>query len=199
MEETPIFRMAQSRRRSSSPRLPKCSRRAGRKSSVPRSRGRHLHAVPHANLSSLGAPRPSSRVVATGFSNQSIADADDRRLRIRRVHRDLCVNADKFSRKRVIIISSCCLIAFALFCSCLIRRSSVAQLRHQPAVPVSASPDGYRVRSDRRLPAGTVRRERALPGSGIGKPGCHRAAFVPTIATWLSHHWGVHSWACTSV
>ena len=70
MEETPIFRMAQSRRRSSSPRLPKCSRRAGRKSSGPRSRwpsptrcSTRWQPGP-----SLGAPRPSSRVVATRAS-----------------------------------------------------------------------------------------------------------------------------------
>lgn len=33
------------------------------------------------------------------------------------------------------------------------------------------------------------------PGSGIGYnlAAIVGAAFVPTIATWLSHHWGVHS------
>lgn len=63
-----------------------------------------------------------------------------------------CVNADKFGRKRVIIISSCCLIAFALLFPFLLDPAVVrsAQLRHQPAVPVHRlRSDGYRVRSDR--------------------------------------------------
>ena len=55
--------------------------------------------------------------------------------------------------------------------------------------------DGHRIRSDRRVPAGAVRRQRALFRSGIGYnlAAIVGAAFVPTIATWLSHHWGVHS------
>ena len=75
-----------------------------------------------------------------------------------------CVNADKFGRKRVIVISSCCLVAFAFG-------------------PIGAFlPELFDA---------NVR----YSGSGIGYnlAAIVGAAFVPTIATWLSHHWGVHS------
>ena len=89
-----------------------------------------------------------------------------------------CVNADKFGRKRVIIISSCCLIAFALLFLCI----------------------GFALMGTAFGPIGAFLPELfdanvRYSGSGIGYnlAAIVGAAFVPTIATWLSHHWGVHS------
>ena len=87
-----------------------------------------------------------------------------------------CVNADKFGRKRVIIISSCCPIAFALLFPFLLDPAVVGQRNFATnLLLLCIGSDGYRVRSDRRLPAGTVRRERALLRLRHRlQPGCHR-------------------------
>ena len=101
-----------------------------------------------------------------------------------------CVNADKFGRKRVIVFSSCCLVVFALLFPFLLDPAVVGQRNFAAslAVPVHRlRVDGYRFRSDRRVPSGTVRRQRALlrirhrlqPGShrrrGIRADHCHLA------------------------
>lgn len=88
-----------------------------------------------------------------------------------------CVNADKFTQARdhhLLLLPHRLRPAVPVPARSGGRRS--AQLRHQPAVPVHRlRSDGYRVRSDRRLPAGTVRRERALLRLRHRlQPGCHR-------------------------
>ncbi|MFR7776278.1 MAG: MFS transporter [Bifidobacterium adolescentis] len=109
-----------------------------------------------------------------------------------------CVNADKFGRKRVIIISSCCLVAFALLFPFLLDPSVVGQRNF--AANLLFLCIGFALMGTAFGPIGAFLPELfdanvRYSGSGIGYnlAAIVGAAFVPTIATWLSHHWGVHS------
>ena len=109
-----------------------------------------------------------------------------------------CVNADKFGRKRVIIISSCCLIAFALLFPFLLDPAVVGQRNF--ATNLLFLCIGFALMGTAFAPIGAFLPELfdanvRYSGSGIGYnlAAIVGAAFVPTIATWLSHHWGVHS------
>ena len=109
-----------------------------------------------------------------------------------------CVNADKFGRKRVIIISSCCLIAFALLFPFLLDPAVVGQRNFAPNLLFLCI--GFALMGTAFGPIGAFLPELfdanvRYSGSGIGYnlAAIVGAAFVPTIATWLSHHWGVHS------
>jgi len=109
-----------------------------------------------------------------------------------------CVNADKFGRKRVIIISSCCLIAFALLFPFLLDPSVVGQRNF--ATNLLFLCIGFALMGTAFGPIGAFLPELfdanvRYPGPAIGYnlAAIVGAAFVPTIATWLSHHWGVHS------
>lgn len=109
-----------------------------------------------------------------------------------------CVNADKFGRKRVIIISSCCLIAFALLFPFLLDLAVVGQRNF--ATNLLFLCIGFALMGTAFGPIGAFLPELfdanvRYSGSGIGYnlAAIVGAAFVPTIATWLSHHWGVHS------
>ena len=109
-----------------------------------------------------------------------------------------CVNADKFGRKRVIIISSCCLIAFALLFPFLLDPAVVGQRNF--ATDLLFLCIGFALMGTAFGPIGAFLPELfdanvRYSGSGIGYnlAAIVGAAFVPTIATWLSHHWGVHS------
>ena len=109
-----------------------------------------------------------------------------------------CVNADKFGRKRVIIISSCCLIAFALLFPFLLDPEVVGQRNF--ATNLLFLCIGFALMGTAFGPIGAFLPELfdanvRYSGSGIGYnlAAIVGAAFVPTIATWLSHHWGVHS------
>ena len=109
-----------------------------------------------------------------------------------------CVNADKFGRKRVIIISSCCLIAFALLFPFLLDPAVVGQRNF--ATNLLFLCIGFALMGTAFGPIGAFLPELfdanvRFSGSGIGYnlAAIVGAAFVPTIATWLSHHWGVHS------
>ena len=109
-----------------------------------------------------------------------------------------CVNADKFGRKRVIIISSCCLIAFALLVPFLLDPAVVGQRNF--ATNLLFLCIGFALMGTAFGPIGAFLPELfdanvRYSGSGIGYnlAAIVGAAFVPTIATWLSHHWGVHS------
>ena len=108
-----------------------------------------------------------------------------------------CVNADKFGRKRVIIISSCCLIAFALLFPFLLDPAVVGQRNF--ATNLLFLCIGFALMGTAFGPIGAFLPELfdanvRYSGSGIGYnlAAIVGAAFVPTIATWLSHHWGVH-------
>ena len=109
-----------------------------------------------------------------------------------------CVNADKFGRKRVIIISSCCLIAFALLFPFLLDPAVVGQRNF--ATNLLFLCIGFALMGTAFGPIGAFLPELfdanvRYSGSGIGYnlAAIVGAAFVPTIATWLAHHWGVHS------
>lgn len=109
-----------------------------------------------------------------------------------------CVDADKFGRKRVIIISSCCLIAFALLFPFLLDPAVVGQRNF--ATNLLFLCIGFALMGTAFGPIGAFLPELfdanvRYSGSGIGYnlAAIVGAAFVPTIATWLSHHWGVHS------
>ena len=109
-----------------------------------------------------------------------------------------CVNADKFGRKRVIVISSCCLVAFALLFPFLLDPSVVGQRNF--AANLLFLCIGFALMGTSFGPIGAFLPELfdanvRYSGSGIGYnlAAIVGAAFVPTIATWLSHHWGVHS------
>ena len=109
-----------------------------------------------------------------------------------------CVNADKFGRKRVIIISSCCLIAFALLFPFLLDPAVVGQRNF--ATNLLFLCIGFALMGTAFGPIGAFLPELfdanvRYSGSRIGYnlAAIVGAAFVPTIATWLSHHWGVHS------
>lgn len=109
-----------------------------------------------------------------------------------------CVNADKFGRKHVIIISSCCLIAFALLFPFLLDPAVVGQRNF--ATNLLFLCIGFALMGTAFGPIGAFLPELfdanvRYSGSGIGYnlAAIVGAAFVPTIATWLSHHWGVHS------
>lgn len=109
-----------------------------------------------------------------------------------------CVNADKFGRKRVIVISSCCLIAFALLFPFLLDPAVVGQRNF--AANLLFLCIGFALMGTAFGPIGAFLPELfdanvRYSGSGIGYnlAAIVGAAFVPTIATWLSHHWGVHS------
>lgn len=109
-----------------------------------------------------------------------------------------CVNADKFGRKRVIIISSCCLIAFVLLFPFLLDPAVVGQRNF--ATNLLFLCIGFALMGTAFGPIGAFLPELfdanvRYSGSGIGYnlAAIVGAAFVPTIATWLSHHWGVHS------
>ena len=107
-----------------------------------------------------------------------------------------CVNADKFGRKRVIIISSCCLIAFALLFPFLLDPAVVGQRNF--ATNLLFLCIGFALMGTAFGPIGAFLPELfdanvRYSGSGYNLAAIVGAAFVPTIATWLSHHWGVHS------
>lgn len=109
-----------------------------------------------------------------------------------------CVNADKFGRKRVIVFSSCCLVVFALRFPFLLDPAVVGQRNFAASLLFLCI--GFALMGTAFGPIGAFLPELfdanvRYSGSGIGYnlAAIVGAAFVPTIATWLSHHWGVHS------
>ena len=102
------------------------------------------------------------------------------------------------SDTRDIIISSCCLIAFALLFPFLLDPAVVGQRNF--ATNLLFLCIGFALMGTAFGPIGAFLPELfdanvRYSGSGIGYnlAAIVGAAFVPTIATWLSHHWGVHS------
>ncbi|WP_152973483.1 MFS transporter, partial [Bifidobacterium aesculapii] len=109
-----------------------------------------------------------------------------------------CVNADKLGRKRVITFSSCALVVFAALFPFLLNGQIVGQ-RNFVANMVFLCV-GFALMGTAFGPIGAFLPELfeanvRYSGSGIGYnlAAIVGAAFVPTIATWLSSHFGVHS------
>lgn len=109
-----------------------------------------------------------------------------------------CVNADRFGRRRVITISSVLLVVFALLFPYLLDSGVVGQRNFAATLLFLCI--GFALMGTAFGPIGAFLPELfdanvRYSGSGIGYnlAAIVGAAFVPTIATWLSHHWGVHS------
>ena len=109
-----------------------------------------------------------------------------------------CVNADRFGRRRVITISSVLLVVFALLFPYLLDSGVVGQRNFVATLLFLCI--GFALMGTAFGPIGAFLPELfdanvRYSGSGIGYnlAAIVGAAFVPTIATWLSHHWGVHS------
>ncbi|KAA8819232.1 MFS transporter [Bifidobacterium vespertilionis] len=105
-----------------------------------------------------------------------------------------CVYADKIGRRRVLMFSSCALVVFSLLFPFLLEgHRNFAQVLTFLCV-------GFALMGIAFGPIGAILPELfdanvRYSGSGIGYnlAAIVGAAFVPTIATWLSHNWGVHS------
>nr|WP_238567681.1 MFS transporter [Bifidobacterium stellenboschense] len=109
-----------------------------------------------------------------------------------------CVNADKWGRKRVIITSSVLLVVFAALFPFLLNGQIVGQRNFFANMVFLCV--GFALMGTAFGPIGAFLPELfdanvRYSGSGIGYnlAAIVGAAFVPTIATWLSSHWGVHS------
>ncbi|KFI48085.1 MFS transporter [Bifidobacterium biavatii] len=109
-----------------------------------------------------------------------------------------CVNADKFGRKRVIITSSVLLVVFSALFPFLLNGEVVGQRNFLANMVFLCV--GFALMGTAFGPIGAFLPELfdanvRYSGSGIGYnlAAIVGAAFVPTIATWLSSHWGVHS------
>ncbi|MBT1181353.1 MHS family MFS transporter [Bifidobacterium sp. CP2] len=109
-----------------------------------------------------------------------------------------CVNADKWGRKRVIITSSVLLVVFAALFPFLLNGQIVGQRNFFANMVFLCV--GFALMGTAFGPIGAFLPELfdanvRYSGSGIGYnlAAIVGAAFVPTIATWLSAHFGVHS------
>ncbi|PLS29385.1 MFS transporter [Bifidobacterium parmae] len=109
-----------------------------------------------------------------------------------------CVNADKWGRKRVIITSSVLLVVFAALFPFLLNGEIVGQRNFFANMVFLCV--GFALMGTAFGPIGAFLPELfdanvRYSGSGIGYnlAAIVGAAFVPTIATWLSSHFGVHS------
>ncbi|MBT1167059.1 MHS family MFS transporter [Bifidobacterium simiarum] len=109
-----------------------------------------------------------------------------------------CVNADKFGRKRVIITSSVLLVVFAVLFPFLLNGNIVGTRNFVANMAFLCI--GFALMGTAFGPIGAFLPELfdanvRYSGSGIGYnlAAIVGAAFVPTIATWLSSHFGVHS------
>ena len=109
-----------------------------------------------------------------------------------------CLYADKLGRRRVLTFSSCTLVVFAVLFPFLLDGQVVGQ--HNFFANMVFLCVGFALMGIAFGPIGAFLPELfdanvRYSGSGIGYnlAAIVGAAFVPTIATWLAHNWGVHS------
>ena len=109
-----------------------------------------------------------------------------------------CLYADKIGRRRVLTFSSCALVVFAVLFPFLLDGGLVGQKNFFANMVFLCV--GFALMGIAFGPIGAFLPELfdanvRYSGSGIGYnlAAIVGAAFVPTIATWLSSHWGVHS------
>lgn len=109
-----------------------------------------------------------------------------------------CVFADRLGRRRVIIGSSVALLVFAALFPLLMNRNVVGV--HNTAAAMLFLCLGFALMGVAFGPIGALLPELfsvnvRYTGSGIGYnlAAIVGAAFVPSVATWLSSHWGVGS------
>ena len=109
-----------------------------------------------------------------------------------------CLHADKIGRRRVLTFSSCALVVFAVLFPFLLDGGLVGQKNFFASMVFLCV--GFALMGIAFGPIGAFLPELfdanvRYSGSGIGYnlAAIVGAAFVPTIATWLAHNWGVHS------
>ena len=109
-----------------------------------------------------------------------------------------CLYADKLGRRRVLTFSSCALVVFAVLFPFLLDGQVVGQRNFFANMVFLCV--GFALMGIAFGPIGAFLPELfdanvRYSGSGIGYnlAAIVGAAFVPTIATWLAHNWGVHS------
>ena len=109
-----------------------------------------------------------------------------------------CVYADRIGRRRVIVFSSCALVVFAFAFPFLLDGGLVGQRNFVATMAFLCV--GFMLMGIAFGPIGAFLPELfeanvRYSGSGIGYnlAAIVGAALVPTIATWLSANWGVHS------
>lgn len=109
-----------------------------------------------------------------------------------------CVNADRIGRRRVLIFSSVALVVFAVLFPFLVNGEVVGQRNFVATMAFLCI--GFALMGTAFGPIGAFLPELfdanvRYTGSGVGYnlAAIVGAAFVPTIATWLSANWGVHS------
>ena len=107
-----------------------------------------------------------------------------------------CVLADKVGRRKVLTASSVVLIVFAAVFPYLLMGTG----KHDTVAVMTFLCVGFVIMGFAFGPIGALLPELfdanvRYSGAGIGYnlAAIVGAAFVPTIATWLSHHWGVQS------
>ena len=197
MEETPIFRMAQEQKKVVKSPLTEVFRKSWRQVL----QATFLVAVTYTLFYTLatwslawGTKSSADGGGDLGFSNQQYLLMLMAAVCVFALFIVLsCVYADRIGRRRVIVFSSCALVVFAFAFPFLLDGGLVGQRNFVATMAFLCV--GFMLMGIAFGPIGAFLPELfeanvRYSGSGIGYNG---AAFVPTIATWLSANWGVHS------
>ena len=202
MEETPIFRMAQEQKKVVKSPLTEVFRKSWRQVL----QATFLVAVTYTLFYTLatwslawGTKSSADGGGDLGFSNQQYLLMLMAAVCVFALFIVLsCVYADRIGRRRVIVFSSCALVVFAFAFPFLLDGGLVGQRNFVATMAFLCV--GFMLMGIAFGPIGAFLPELfeanvRYSGSGIGYnlAAIVGAAFVPTIATWLSHHWGVHS------
>ena len=202
MEETPIFRMAQEQKKVVKSPLTEVFRKSWRQVL----QATFLVAVTYTLFYTLatwslawGTKSSADGGGDLGFSNQQYLLMLMAAVCVFALFIVLsCVYADRIGRRRVIVFSSCALVVFAFAFPFLLDGGLVGQRNFVATMAFLCV--GFMLMGIAFGPIGAFLPELfeanvRYSGSGIGYnlAAIVGAAFVPTIATWLSANWGVHS------
>ena len=202
MEETPIFRMAQERSKVVKAPLVEVFKKSWRQVL----QGTFLVAVTYTLFYTLatwslawGTKEANQGGGGLGFTNQEYLLMLMIAICVFAAFIVIsCVNADKIGRRRVIIFSSVALVVFAALFPFLLNSEVVGQRNFFANMVFLCV--GFALMGCAFGPIGAILPELfeanvRYSGSGISYnlAAIVGAAFVPTIAAWLSSHWGVHS------
>ena len=202
MEETPIFRMAQEQKKVVKSPLTEVFRKSWRQVL----QATFLVAVTYTLFYTLatwslawGTKDTANGGGSLGFTNQEYLLMLMISICVFALFIVLsCLYADKIGRRRVLTFSSCALVVFAVLFPFLLDGGVVGQKNFFANMVFLCV--GFALMGIAFGPIGAFLPELfdanvRYSGSGIGYnlAAIVGAAFVPTIATWLSSHWGVHS------
>ena len=202
MEETPIFRLAQERNEVVKSPLVEVFRKSWRQVL----QGTFLVAVTYTLFYTLatwslawGTKTTENGGGDLGFSNQSYLLMLMISICVFALFIVLsCVYADRIGRRRVLTFSSIALVVFAGLFPFLLDKNVVGQQNYFATMVFLCV--GFALMGCAFGPIGAILPELfeanvRYSGSGISYnlAAIVGAAFVPTIATWLAHNWGVHS------